>query len=80
VQKGIADLLHSLAAFIRCASMCLLVYTAMVVVTSLGIIKASTPSSEGTRRNTYNSPIPSSSHAYEGSLSRREQDQGKRRS
>lgn len=80
VQKGLADLLHSLAGLIRCISVCLLAYTAKVVFTALGKALTYDATRDGLHRNMNNSSTSSSSHACGVDLSRRESNEEKKES
>jgi len=74
VQKGVADLLHSLAGLVRCVSTLLLVYTAIMAITAFGRMI----SSGGERARANSRPVPSSSHAYAAESSRREPEDEKK--
>lgn len=76
VQKGVADLLHSLAGLVRCVSTFLLVYTAIMAISAFGRMKASISSSS----STHDRPLPSSSHAYGAKSSRKEPEEEKKES
>lgn len=80
VQKGIADLLHSLAGLIRCISMCLFAYTVKMIITAVGkTITPASPSS-GSHKKKNKRAASSGSHAYEAIASSQESGKEEKRS